>query len=129
MVPYWICRTSGGENWGSLKGIFHMAMYGEGQYRNKVSQFEYPSLILSDQGYGLCGGILLIKAGQIKNGSVMRLERQIPFKNNYIILSLLVIGIICLVSTLFIKYNKGIIIAIIVLYIIVIYLYSTNTLL
>ena len=61
-IPYWLCRNSWGETWGIGKGFFKMAMYPH----NTVSQFEYPSLVVSELGHGLTGGVIMIKAGDIR---------------------------------------------------------------
>ena len=40
-------------------------MYGTTGLQNRISQFEYPSLITTDTGVGVTGGIIMIKAGRI----------------------------------------------------------------
>jgi C1A family cysteine protease len=68
-VDYWVVRNSWGESWGKM-GMFKMAMYGNDpnkKYQNRVSQFEYPSIVNTDQGIGITGGVILMKAGEIKN--------------------------------------------------------------
>jgi hypothetical protein len=67
-VDYWIARNSWGIAWGT-EGYFKIAMYGEGKYQNRVSQFEYPSVIVSDEGIGLTGGVIVLKAGRIETSA------------------------------------------------------------
>lgn len=65
MVRYWVVRNSWGSEWGITQGMFKMAMYGTTPLQNRVSQFEYPSVVTSDVGYGVTGGVLLMKSGPI----------------------------------------------------------------
>lgn len=68
-VEYWLVRNSWGKSWGKM-GMFKMAMYGNDpnkKYQNRVSQFEYPSIVNTDQGIGITGGVILMKAGSITN--------------------------------------------------------------
>ena len=65
-VDYWIARNSWGIVWGT-EGYFKIAMYGTGKYQNRVSQFEYPSVIVSDDGViGLTGGVIVLTPGKIE---------------------------------------------------------------
>ena len=62
-----------------------MAMYGDDpskKYQNRVSQFEYPSIVSLDTGIGITGGIILMKAGHIETYKNMT-EPNYSVTHNY----------------------------------------------
>jgi len=82
-VSYWIVRNSWGTNWGK-SGFFKMAMYGNDpnkKYQNRISQFEYPSIVNIDNQIGITGGIIMMKAGDIINNNN---SNNIPDNSNNI---------------------------------------------
>jgi hypothetical protein len=79
-VPYWHCRNSWGEKWGSENGYFKIAMYPF----NKVSQFD--KQVMTDIG-GPVGSMILIRAtqrpvqvklGQMDEKFLKQINRQKP---------------------------------------------------
>ena len=111
-IPFWICRNSWGELWGTHKGLFRIAMYGADL--NRISQFEFPSLIVSESGYGICGGVLLVKAGQITTH--VETVREPKKKNMLVFLFIILLGIIILTSIFFMSTSLYINLLFILLY-------------
>jgi hypothetical protein len=75
-VPYWVVRNSWGPEWGD-RGTFKMAMYGNDpnkKYQNRLSQFEYPSIVYTDNGIGITGGIIHMQAGDISDKPLLKNE-------------------------------------------------------
>ena len=64
-----------------------MAMYGDDpnkKYQNRISQFEYPSIVNLDQGIGITGGIILMKAGNIQSLDNRLLESESTNVETYV---------------------------------------------